>query len=572
MIDGIPGPQAMALEGALALRPGTAQDRFAVGAATLSLLAAYAEEQPVAVLIDDAQWLDGSSAQALLFAVRRLVADPIAVFITVRDGEPSLLDGADLPTVLVGGLTSDEAAELVPHLAADMARRLHAATAGNPLALLELATDAPDLELAPQGAPILVSARVSRAFLRRAGLLDPGAQTALVLAATSDDGDLQTLRRAAGQLGIDLTALDAAEGAGLIRLQAGTVEFRHQLARSAVYADAAPGLRRDAHRAIAAALPDRDIDRRAWHLSAAAAGPDQAASAALEQAGARGMARSAYATAAAAFEQSGRLAEDAQRRAGLLLAAANACWLAGLTSRAIALIDEARAGASDRARLVGIDRLAGHIAISRGPVLRGHAILTEAAQQADPDLAVAMLAEAARACFYAGDPAQMLATAERAKAALPEKPSARNRFLVASAIGMARILGGDAAAGAESVHEAIAIAERSPDLHGDLDLIEWLVIGPLFLREAGTGRSLIEAGAGHRARARGHQYPAVRAEPARAGPGEHRPVGGRRVHLPGGDRARQGERAPDRAGLRPVWPGVAASAARPGERVPRLRG
>src|SRR5271165_6364528 len=75
MLDAIPEPQAVALEGALALRHGPAQQRFAVGAATLSLLAAYAEDGPVAVLVDDAHWVDGSSAQALLFAFRRLVAD-----------------------------------------------------------------------------------------------------------------------------------------------------------------------------------------------------------------------------------------------------------------------------------------------------------------------------------------------------------------------------------------------------------------------------------------------------------------------------------------------------------------
>ena len=168
MLDKIPAPQAAALEGALALRPGAGHDRFAVGAATLSLLAAYADLAPVAVLVDDAQWLDGSSAQALLFAVRRLVADPIAVFVAVREDEPSFLDGADLPVLRIGGLTSDEAAMLVPGLAPEAARRLHRATAGNPLALLELAPDAPDMALAPDGAPVLVSTRISGAFLRRA--------------------------------------------------------------------------------------------------------------------------------------------------------------------------------------------------------------------------------------------------------------------------------------------------------------------------------------------------------------------------------------------------------------------
>ncbi|MGC1288995.1 MAG: AAA family ATPase, partial [Streptosporangiaceae bacterium] len=197
LLDKIPEPQAVALEGALALRPGSAQDRFALGAATLSLLAAYAEQAPVAVIVDDAQWLDGSSAQALLFAFRRLVADPIAVLVAVREGEPSLLDGAGLPTLRIGGLTSDEAASLMPEMPPETARQLHRATAGNPLALLELASSAPDLELAPDRAPVPVPASISRAFLSRAGRLTDTARQALVLAAASDTGDLATLERAA---------------------------------------------------------------------------------------------------------------------------------------------------------------------------------------------------------------------------------------------------------------------------------------------------------------------------------------------------------------------------------------
>src|ERR1700733_4966407 len=129
MLGKIPGPQAAAMESALALRPGQGHERFAVGAGTLSLLAAYAEEAPVAMVIDDAHWLDGSSAQALLFAFRRLVADPIAVLVAVREGEPSLLDGADLPTLRLGGLTSDEAALLVLGLAPEVAARLYGAPA-----------------------------------------------------------------------------------------------------------------------------------------------------------------------------------------------------------------------------------------------------------------------------------------------------------------------------------------------------------------------------------------------------------------------------------------------------------
>jgi DNA-binding CsgD family transcriptional regulator len=492
MLEKIPEPQAAALEGALALRPATARDRFAIGAATLSLLAAYAEQGPVTVLVDDAQWLDGSSAQALLFAFRRLVADPIAVIVAVREGEPSLLDGADLPLLRIGGLSSDEATLLVPGLAPEAAKRLHGATAGNPLAILELASDAHDLVLAPEGAPVLVSATVSRAFLHRAGLLDPPAQRALVLAAASDTGDLPTLHKASAQLGIDLSALAAAERAGLVTLHPGVVEFRHPLARSAIYANAPASERRAAHRALAAALPDRDVDRRAWHLAAAAAGSDETASTALEQAGTRSIDRSAYATAAAAFERSGRLTADRERRAQLLLQSAEAAWLAGFTDRAVAVLGEARASTGSPMTMVRIDELSGHIATHCGPVMRGHAILVAAAELADPERAIAMLAEAAFACFYAGNAAEMLSAAERATAVLPADPSPRARFLTAMTAGMARILGGDAAAGTEAIHEAVKLAESSSDLQEDLRLIPWLTLGPLFLRQTGAGRTLVE--------------------------------------------------------------------------------
>src|SRR4051812_48650015 len=152
-LERLPAPQAAALESALALRPAGAHDRFAIGAATLSLLAAYADTAPVLVLVDDAHWLDGSSADALRFALRRLVADPIAVLLSVREGEPSLLDGADLPELRLAGLTGSEAAELLHGVPAALAARLHRATAGNPLALLELAGGPPQPPPPPGGRP-----------------------------------------------------------------------------------------------------------------------------------------------------------------------------------------------------------------------------------------------------------------------------------------------------------------------------------------------------------------------------------------------------------------------------------
>ena len=171
-MEQIPGPQAAALESALALRPASAQGRFAVGAATLSLLAAYAEEAPLAVLVDDAHWLDGSSADALLFAFRRLLADPVAVVLTVRAGEPSLLDGADLSTLRLQGLDRASAAELLRHqrdepISQNLADRLHHDTGGNPLALLELGEERQRLADLPPGAPLAAGTSIAGVYLLR---------------------------------------------------------------------------------------------------------------------------------------------------------------------------------------------------------------------------------------------------------------------------------------------------------------------------------------------------------------------------------------------------------------------
>jgi predicted ATPase len=197
-IDQIPGLQAAALEGALALRPASATGRFAVGAATLSLLAAYAEKSPVAVLVDDAHWLDGSSADALLFAFRRLLADPVAVVLAVRQGEPSLLDGAGLPTVRLHGLDRGAADELLRHqgdapLSQELADRLHRETGGNPLALLELGAERQRLADLPPDAPLAAGTSVARVYLMRLRALPRRTRDALALASTVDGGEVPVL-------------------------------------------------------------------------------------------------------------------------------------------------------------------------------------------------------------------------------------------------------------------------------------------------------------------------------------------------------------------------------------------
>jgi len=161
LIDGLPAPQADALAAALALRAASAGDRFAVGAGTLGLICRAADQHPLALLVDDAHLLDRPTAEALAFAARRLLADPVMLLATVRSGEASVLSEAGLPELRVGALDLPSAAALLadrstvtlPIGAIDL---LHRATGGNPLALLELSKDSAALLRLPPDAPVPV--------------------------------------------------------------------------------------------------------------------------------------------------------------------------------------------------------------------------------------------------------------------------------------------------------------------------------------------------------------------------------------------------------------------------------
>src|SRR3954447_16046225 len=497
-LDLIPQPQAQALAGGLALAPlATAQDRFAVGAATLSLLSAYSEDGPLAILVDDAHLLDASSADALLFAARRLVADPIGLILTVREGEPSLLDGSDLRVVRVPGLDRADAAELLreAHVGGDAAERLYRATGGNPLALLELAPEAARPAGAPTDAPFAISARISAAFARRVRMLPERTRRVLLLAAAGGSRDPAALARAAAALGLGLEELTDAEEAGLVELESGGFDFRHPLVRSAVYSDATPMERRQAHAALAAALPDRDVDQRAWHLAAASVGPNERAAAALEPGGAGARSRGRFAVAAAASEPAPRLAPPADGGARLFFAAAEASSLAGAGARALGLLDEARRDTEDALLHARIDHLRGVLLIQQGPIRDSYPLIVSAAEQiaeVDPEAAVAMLAEAVHGCFYAGDTPAMVAAAGRAGAIADALDSDRATFFARMAEAMAFVVDGKGEAGVAAARAAVEVLESSDELPVDPRLLPWAALAPLWLRDATAGRTLIE--------------------------------------------------------------------------------
>jgi len=320
------------------------------------------------------------------------------------------------------------------------------------------------------------------------------------------------LARAAPVLGLDLSDLVPAEAAGLITVHDSRVEFRHPLARSAVYGDAPADRRRELHRALAGALPDSEADRRAWHLALASFGPDDAASSALEQAGQRAYQRSAYDVSSRAFERAAWLAPDEDRQGRLLYEAADAAWLGGLAERAVALLGEAGRHVADPGLAVANEHLRGQIAVRRGPITAAQEILLGAAERAapiDPERAVVILAEVVAASWHVGDAAAMRRAAERAAALLPSDAGPRAVFFAFLAQGMALIVSGQGEPGAPAIRAAVEVLERSDELRHDPRMLPWTAVGALYLRETKAGRVLAD-----RAQAEARRTSAVGVLPA----------------------------------------------------------
>jgi AAA ATPase domain len=201
----LPESQADVMRAALGLGPPRPIDRLRVGAATLGLLAAAAEDTPLLVLVDDGQWLDAASRDALVFAARRLVSDPVVVILAARDGEPLPFDPSGIETLVLGGLARDDAAALlgtdVPPAALDTLMEL---TRGNPLALIELPATLSEAQLLgrqPFEHPLRVGAGIERAFARRALVLGERVGRALLVAAADDSSLVEVVEESARRAG-----------------------------------------------------------------------------------------------------------------------------------------------------------------------------------------------------------------------------------------------------------------------------------------------------------------------------------------------------------------------------------
>ncbi|WP_193044339.1 AAA family ATPase [Mycolicibacterium baixiangningiae] len=468
-IDRLPQPQADALRTAFGIQSGRADDRFVLSLAVLNLIAELADERPVLCAIDDTHWLDTASADALTFTARRLDAERAAMVLAARDGATNHLQLDDLPTLHLTPLGLSAATQLLraevgSGVHPDVCVRLATAAGGNPLALVELARALSLDQLTgrqPLPAPLPVTAQIESTFLQQVRRLPPDTQRMLLAAAADDTGRLATVLAAARRLGVDDTALGAAERSDILRVADGGVNFRHPLLRSAIYQGATFSDRQAAHRALADALNEgSEPDRRAWHLAAAAAGPDADIADALEDAASRADRRGAFAAAASALERSAELAPDADQRAQRLSQAAERAWRANQHDRAARLLDRAAAVPTTPAVRSTTEYLRGMAQLAAGMSTSAYRIVRDAAEglaATDPVGALQLLLFAAEAASNATDVDALVSVGSLASE-LRSGDTARERFFVDILTGTADHFAGRPAGAVAPLRRAIAAA------------------------------------------------------------------------------------------------------------------
>jgi DNA-binding CsgD family transcriptional regulator len=426
--DRAPETYGLALRTAFGLSDGPAPSPFQIALAVLDLLGECAESGPIVLIVDDAQWLDRSTADALAFVARRLESDPIVLLVAVRDDFESPLLEVRLPELRVPALAAADAASLLRARAPDLPPALHARilneAGGNPLALVELpvalaATADPGARAAEM---LPLTERLEQAFADRVATLGSGARALLHVAVTNESGVLAELLRAAATLEdreITLDTAAEAEVAGLIEIEGTLLRFRHPLMRSAIHQSMSARERRAAHTAWAKTLED-DPDRHAWHRAAAALGGDDTIADALEAAATRASQRGAPGVAFAALERAAQLTTDPKRRGTRLMHAAYLGLDLGRprdVERVLGAIDEPSLRPLDRPHVAwlrelnegtwsGASRIASFVEIAERKRVRG-----------ETDFGLSTLRDVAMRCWWSrlddGTRRSLVAVAER---------------------------------------------------------------------------------------------------------------------------------------------------------------
>jgi DNA-binding CsgD family transcriptional regulator len=411
-IDALAAPRREALRIAFGLSEGPAPDRFLIGLAVLGLMSEASADGPLLCLVDDHQWLDRASAQALGFAARRLLLRkvPVGFVFGTRTVDEELVGLTELH---VTGLRDEDARELLEsELNAPLDERVRdqiiAETRGNPLALLELPRGLTPAQLAGGfGLPAAAALadRIEESFLRQFEALPDETVRLLQLAAADPSGDTSLVLRAAALLRIPLHAAAPAADADLAEFGA-RVRFRHPLLRSAAYRSATSLDRQAIHLALADATdPDADPDRRAWHRAQAAAGPDERIAVDLENSAGRARARGGLAAAAAFLQRAALLSVDPNRRTERLLAAAQTNLEAGAFGAVLDLLAVVHAGTLSKLQSARAGLIRAQLTFASGRIREAPSTLLESAralEDLDGSLARETYLSAWMAALFAG--------------------------------------------------------------------------------------------------------------------------------------------------------------------------
>jgi hypothetical protein len=442
-----------ALLAAFGLQEGPPPDRFLIAQATVSMLEARAERGPVAVVVDDVQWLDPQTQEVLAFVARRVTARPVVLLGAMRSGHPGPLLTAGLPRLEVSVLDDGSAIELLDQHAGDLTgperRRILLSARGNPLALLELPVSwrAGDGSLYDEQAPTL-SARLEQAFAGRIGGLPQVTRDLLLIAAvdSSDQlGEILAAARLLGQEAVPVEALEPAVGAGLLRTADSRVEFRHPLVRSGIL-QAEPLTRRQAANAALAATVADEPYRQIWHRAQSIVQPDDTVADQLEANVSVALARGAESSAVRVLERSAQLTKDSARRGHRYLLAAQHAFALGRADlvdrlvQAAAITDLTDVDAA-RMQLLreAFDETPGDA--NRVFELCENAI--QAGQVGDDDLALRLLLSAGLRCWWAdtGPAARArVVTVARSRQDLQRDPRLIAALAVAEPVSQGRLI------------------------------------------------------------------------------------------------------------------------------------
>ena len=469
----------------------TAGPEFAVATRILAAVAEEAEKRPVLVLIDDAQWIDESSLKALLFTLRRLREDHVAMLFASRVVDPTHpLRTAGLEEIWLGPLGIEAAREVVArHAPAAMKtsarERIVEMAGGIPLALVELASADEDLtvsDFTSRRAEGSVKYLVERLFDRRLQRLTSDAATATLLAALDDPEQLDAFARAGRLLALAPDAWDQAEQASILAIGAERVEFQHPLLRQAVLANAAGASRRAAHRALGEAFGARGDERRSiWHRAAATVGANEELATNLERAVAEPIARDSHISAARFLVRAAALSSAASDRARRLLLAAQRARYAGRVEWAGQLAAQARDASSEFSVHARADVLSGHLEAWRGSSAAAAQLFQGVAERTidrDPELAAESLGFAAAVAIVAGDIPRAWAVCSQAAQIPADQLSESALIGVKESRAFVLALRGETESARPLLDEVVAWYQRQPSRSG----VEY-VVEPLVWRE-----------------------------------------------------------------------------------------